>query len=1052
WLSDEQIDQILHLLEMQLRESFPSHEIYILDSIFTRKLIQAFNAEKSGEALYDPNANSFIERLGSKLTLNSELRGIFHVKGNHWVTAAVDIMQEALAYGDPAGGPVDEDVVNALWWFISKHLPSFPIDHLDFESMPCLTQDLYDDWWSCGVFSFSALSHFFMLGKDSMGSPFDCALPLTRFTDSSIDVSTLATSFDPAAPIFGSANALPPMRNTSNSPSKVHVSAAPGKHKTIIVSGKKRKVKDAVSVIAPIFEVKPLKTVEQLVARTKARKMAPTQDVSSAASDLPSDALSDNEQAHSGRPHMNILEALTVEVKTKPGAPCKYHCAGIGCMDSKQRQFTSTASASFAPGALAAATSQEPEPSDDTIPPSLTQIPILTGQAIAIRASNTPHADEFFGLHDRKETHHSLDFVILKFICAAQLAPFIVDLPEWKDIFKITCPSYTPASRTHLMDDHIMSEQEHVCKLVLEFLQTKHGLTLSFDGGSTRGREAFYTAHVTTPDHFVFLVEGRECTRESHTGKWIANFVLSVMRTIGIELFIAVSSDSTGNTHLSRAIIETTQPSILNLPNAMHHLNNTLKQISSLPYFKQLIKRVRTVIKYFKHSKPVKAMLKDIRISQGLGPGLESIGKTRFSTLTWSAESVRRCLPAIRDLVTLEKIQLPKYNEAFINNLPTTLQFEIQLNQFLALGMGISQAIECLEASSTNAADVYLYWLAVVAKMNRALSTCCLPDDVCAQVRSIMVSRWRAFFVTGPTNVHLCAFYLNPCYVQSPIFKNPNPLTFNITLPAKVLPKVPPGIKSPKTFLEVGNYLLTIAVNEINYRTNLLLVSYKDKPAAFIKAYQAQFTAYAQHSYPFNVPFGQDQDSLDWWLPLETTPNAEILATIAVKIYSAVPHSMADERTMSAVTMMNTAQRSRQKVETIMAMVQIQEYYKNQKQTKICKSAWRRPILKFYDVERVLQPIDEDEMQGFGSHMKAEESDEEFENDEAGMEAVAALVPSPTLSLEDDDEINILALEIEEILADAPIAQPEPLANPKVTVSALPVEEKGGKFELAKWI
>lgn len=150
-------------------------------------------------------------------------------------------------------------------------------------------------------------------------------------------------------------------------------------------------------------------------------------------------------------------------------------------------------------------------------------------------------------------------------------------------------------------------------------------------------------------------------------------------------------------------------------------------------------------------------------------------------------------------------------------NTQATLQFQIHLTQFVAVGEGIARAIECLEASSTNPADVYLYWLAVVAKMKQTLETACLPDEVCGQIRGIMVSRWREFFVYGPSNVHLSAFYLNPNYVRSSILKNPNPLTFNITLPAKVPPKVPPGIRNPKTFLEVGRYLHTLLIAEMSH-------------------------------------------------------------------------------------------------------------------------------------------------------------------------------------------------------------------------------------------
>ena len=48
---------------------------------------------------------------------------------------------------------------------------------------------------------------------------------------------------------------------------------------------------------------------------------------------------------------------------------------------------------------------------------------------------------------------------------------------------------------------------------------------------------------------------------------------------------------------------------------------------------------------------------------------------------------------------------------------------------------------------------------------------------------------------------------------------------------------------------------------------------------------------------------------------------------LAIKLYSSVPHSMADERTMSAITLLNTAQRNRQLVPTVVAMAQVRAYY-----------------------------------------------------------------------------------------------------------------------------
>ena len=106
-------------------------------------------------------------------------------------------------------------------------------------------------------------------------------------------------------------------------------------------------------------------------------------------------------------------------------------------------------------------------------------------------------------------------------------------------------------------------------------------------------------------------------------------------------------------------------------------------------------------------------------------------------------------------------MSLQKYNDVFVDNMEH-LNFQLRLTQFVAVGEGFARCIECLEAGQTNPADVYLYWLALVARLKQVLQTCKLPDSVCDEIRGIINERWKEFFVNGPTNVHLSAFYLNP--------------------------------------------------------------------------------------------------------------------------------------------------------------------------------------------------------------------------------------------------------------------------------------------------
>lgn len=161
WLGDEQINQMLYILQKELREMYPSRDIHILDTIFTRELVRVYKDDQSGKSLYNPAGVTFIHRFGQNLTKTSEFGGIFNLFSRHWISAAVDMARDALAYGDPTGDSPDIDVVDTLAWFVSQHL-SIPEDHLERETLPCPKQNLLEDSWNCGIFTFSGLSTFFI--------------------------------------------------------------------------------------------------------------------------------------------------------------------------------------------------------------------------------------------------------------------------------------------------------------------------------------------------------------------------------------------------------------------------------------------------------------------------------------------------------------------------------------------------------------------------------------------------------------------------------------------------------------------------------------------------------------------------------------------------------------------------------------------------------------------------------------------------------------------------------------------------------------------------
>ncbi|KAJ7810560.1 ribonuclease H-like domain-containing protein [Mycena leptocephala] len=760
---------------------------------------------------------------------------------------------------------------------------------------------------------------------------------------------------------------------------------------------------------------------------------------------MPKD-VSDNEQS-TGRPRSEVMDHLTVEIESNNPKSRSYRCVGPGCtkvfnprtvtrvlahskrcikLMSAQRQYASQNSAATSPGARAEELSQ--------------------GLTVAQLQPPPLAAGEFFGPAGTKQVREHftalLDLAVVKLFSAAGLPPAVADYPEWKEVFRLavlTGPRYTPAGRTILMDNHVMSEQECVRGLQLSYLRTQTRLTVSFDGGDVRRGENFYTVHASTCDGAL-----------SHTAEWMADMVMDVIKPIGMERFGAASSDNTGNTRGCQRLLCERILTMLNLPDPDHHLNNTISDILRIPYFKLTIKIVRTTVKTFNQSKQSKAMLKQLRLQHSIGRGLETIGKTHFATVTLAAISVQRNLNLISSLCTNGQVEIKKYTSYFIKDTAKSLDFQIKLNQLIAVTEGAAKAIQCLEAASCNPADVYLLWLAVTAHLRVALADSLLPPDVCDEIRGIINHRWREFFVTNPGHgAYLAAFYLNPKYVNSTIFKQPNAVaSAKITIPGtRKPPKAPIGVQNAKTFFEVGEYLYELGMVEVEHGIDPVLIAFKKRKSVLATKFKSQFTAYAQGAFPFNTPLGNTR-LLKWWQALEGSEHGGIIASLALKLYSAVPHSMADERTVSVITWMNSPLRNQQKVDTIFSFAQIRAYYRDQAKQKTLSEGTAKthaaarpdPEVKFYNIERDIQGTNEedDDME-----LNSEDINEIIDSDDELDVAAATGADSATkskidwldeprnivasscsLNLDSDDcEVNLGSVLLQDVLADQPIPE-----------------------------
>jgi hypothetical protein len=92
------------------------------------------------------------------------------------------------------------------------------------------------------------------------------------------------------------------------------------------------------------------------------------------------------------------------------------------------------------------------------------------------------------------------------------------------------------------------------------------------------------------------------------------------------------------------------------------------------------------------------------------------------------------------------------------------IQLELELTKLLEVIGPIAKAIQCLESTHSTPADVYLFWLAVMAQLGEVFreDKVHLPNDVKSQIRSIVNRRFDGMINDAPTDVYFSAFFLDP--------------------------------------------------------------------------------------------------------------------------------------------------------------------------------------------------------------------------------------------------------------------------------------------------
>ncbi|KAJ3713739.1 ribonuclease H-like domain-containing protein, partial [Lentinula guzmanii] len=545
----------------------------------------------------------------------------------------------------------------------------------------------------------------------------------------------------------------------------------------------------------------------------------------------------------------------------------------------------------------------------------------------------------------KEEWQTALDFCIMKLICVQGIVPNILDSDEWREFIAVATKNKLKATPSDAFEErHIPNEASHVHKATVELLKKEFNLTLTFDGGDTRGQDSVYTAHATTADRKTYFLHSYEGTDEHHDANWVKNFIFQSIDLVGREHFAALCSDNTGNTRKGRALSEDETPTLLDFPDPPHHAHNTIKDITNLPEFAEMKTVLRATIKYFSHSNFASRVLQSERLEHGVMEGLVKIGKTRFATHYSASMALDRCFPFIQQIILDKKIE-PK-NKTIVSTftgMRHSMQFQLSLVQYNRIIDPIARSLWAMEGVQTNAADVFLLWLGIGAEL-RALFD--LDEDITGierglaqKVIQIFNRRFKAFIKDNPDDPYFTTLYLDPRFVGSDILKKTGMIPTNdltITIPPAIQKDDAPEAHTtpnPRAYRRAKKALKQILRNEVdlylkvgNTTSIFTLVQATGSVKALVEEFTPQLLAYSRREYPFTDPIG-DKSMLQWWRELLLNPKGRVVAFCAVKLYSILVNSMPDERWGSRKTRMNAPLRNKQKPSTIANMIQIGEWY-----------------------------------------------------------------------------------------------------------------------------
>ncbi|QRW12240.1 hypothetical protein RhiLY_11239 [Ceratobasidium sp. AG-Ba] len=552
--------------------------------------------------------------------------------------------------------------------------------------------------------------------------------------------------------------------------------------------------------------------------------------------------------------------------------------------------------------------------------------------ASKLKAAEYDGETEVLPVINAQQREDTINHALLKFLCDRMIAPSAVDCSRWREFIEAIDPSVHTASASTIADSFVTTEAAYIHEASVRELSQHDHLTLSYDGGTTRKHESVYTVHITNPaTREAHIMEGNEASGVSHTAEHICSVIDKALKEVGPEHLAAIVSDNAGNTRAARSLMQQEYPWIITLQDACHQLNNAAKDVGQLNYFQECIDQLRSIIKHFHSSSYAARHLAALRVAYHIAEGLVAIGLTRFASIYYAAYSTLKCLPLIRELISSGVLDTNAASPLYwMVDRNAVWKFQEQLAQLVAVLEPFARAIKCLESSHSTLSDVQYLELDYQKMFQKASGQVYLADF-------FLDIRYRSSDILARRTIQSAAENQNNQHIPS----NAD------LLPDRDLRKALPA------YTMAGDYLVKLLAHVYNKDPDASLFARYASWSQIETSFRNQLILFTRGLRPFHqVPKPSTEQA--YWDSMSSVPAAELLAHLGTILTSVVPNSMAEERSMSTVTKLNSPDRAAQKVSTLIDMVAIRQHYKREENRESSKLRAFRPTVRFADLSQVI--------------------------------------------------------------------------------------------------